>query len=92
MPNAQIATKGGGVIEIAFEDILHWLTRAQTLVLKGPALITALTVLLQAVDKVVLEAQTDVSNPIGLINIPMDIQQFNDVKVVWADVKTTFKI
>jgi hypothetical protein len=92
MANAQITTKTGNVIEVAFEDILHWLSKAQALTLKGPQIIAAVTVILQAVDKVVLDAQTDVASPTSLINIPMDLQQLQDIKAVWPDIKALFKI
>ena len=92
MANAQITTKTGNVIEVAFEDILHWLVKAQNLTLKGPAIIAAVTAILSAVDKVVVDASLDVAAPADLINIPMDVQQLQDIKAVWADIMALFKI
>ena len=79
-----------GKIEVALEDVLHWVSKVQSVLLKGPAIITALGVILTAVDKVINDAQVDVANPIGLINIPMDLQQLADVKLVWTDIKAAF--
>ena len=92
MANAQIKTKTGNVIEVAWGDILSFLNKAQQIVVKGPQVIAGVTVILQAVDKVVADGSLDVSNPVGIINIPMDVAQFQDVKAVWEDVKSTFKI
>lgn len=79
-----------GKIEVALEDVAHWLSKAQQLILKGPAILTSLGTLLVAVDKVLADVSLDVSNPTGLINIPMDMQQLADLKAVWTDIKTAF--
>jgi hypothetical protein len=76
-----------GKIEVALEDVAHWLSKAQALLIKGPAVIASLGTLFVAVDKVLSDATTDLSNPLGLVNIPMDVQQFTDLKAVWADIK-----
>jgi hypothetical protein len=90
--NAKITTKSGNVIEVAFEDILHWLVKAENIVLKSPTEIAAVTAILQAVGKVINDASLDVANPTGLINIPMDVAQLADVKAVWADISALFKL
>ena len=58
--------------------------------LKGPAIITNLGVLLAAVDKVIADVELDVANPTVLINIPVTQQQLADLKTVWTDIKTVF--
>ena len=79
-----------GKVEVALEDVAHWLSRAQQVIIKGPAIVTALGTLFVAVDKVLADASLDLSNPVGLVNIPMDIQQFADLKTVWTDIKNAF--
>ena len=77
-------------IEHALEDVAHWITGVKTVVLKGPAIITNLGVLLAAVDKVIADVELDVANPTVLINIPVTQQQLADLKTVWTDIKTVF--
>jgi hypothetical protein len=88
--NKPVANVVIGKIEVALEDVAHWLAKAQTVLLKGPAIIASLGTLFVAVDKVLSDASTDLSNPVGLINIPMDVQQFADLKLVWTDIKAAF--
>lgn len=76
-----------GKIEVALEDVAHFLAGAQTLILNSPAIITALGTLLVATDKVLSDAQTDLTNPTNLINIPIAAQQLADIKLVWTDIK-----
>lgn len=90
MANAQITTKSGNIIEVAIEDILHWFSKVEQVVLKGPHIIMAIGTLLAAVEKVLADVQIDVANPIGLINISVDAQQLADVKVIWPDIKAVF--
>ena len=92
MANTQITTKTGNVIEVAFEDILHWLVKVQALTLKGPQIIAAVTAVLSAAGKVIEDASLDAAAPTTILNIPMDAQQLQDVKVVWTDIKALFKI
>lgn len=79
-----------GKIEVALEDVLHWVSKVQTVILKGPAIITALGVILQQVDKVIADVTLDASAPITLLNVQIDTQQLADIKLVWADIKTAF--
>jgi len=76
-----------GKIEVALEDVLHFFQKAEQIVLKGPKVISAVVTLFSAIEKVVVDASVDISNPATLINVPLDIQQFNDVKAVWPDIK-----
>lgn len=79
-----------GKIEVVLEDVFSFLKKTQQVVLKGPTVILALSNLFTAVEKVVTDVSGDVANPTGLINIQMDINQFNDLKAVWADIKAAF--
>lgn len=89
MATVQIKTKTGNVIEVALEDIVHFFANFnQELKLKGPSVLTSFAALVEAADKVAIDAAGDVSNPATLINIPMDIQQFTDVKAVVPEFKT----
>lgn len=92
MANTTIITKSGNKIEIAFEDILHWLVKAQSLTLKGPAIIAAVSAILSATSTVVEDAALDAATPTTLLNIPIDAGQLQDIKLVWTDIKALFKI
>ena len=77
-------------VEIGLAKLAHWLVSVKQVVLKGPALLTALGNLLVAVDKVMADVQMDLSNPLALINIAIPAQQITDLKTVWADLKVLF--
>jgi len=71
-------------IEIAAEDALKWLGKAQTALKATPAVIAALATVVTALDKPLLDLSAAAANP---LNIPMDIQTAVDLKAVWPDVK-----
>jgi len=79
-----------GKIEVALEDVFHWLTSAKTFVIKSPTILAALVTILVAVGKVVEDVKMDFSNPIAVFNIPLSGQQLTDIKSVWADIKELF--
>ena len=80
-----------GKIEVALEDVLHWLAGVEKVVLETPKIITSVSVVLIAVGKVISDASTDFSNPTQLINIPIMASQLADIKSVWADIVNVFK-
>ena len=79
-----------GKIEIALEDVAHWLKGVGEVVLKGPAIVTALGVLFAQLDKVISDVEVDVANPLAIVNVGLTNQTLTDLKDVWADVKAVF--
>ncbi len=71
-------------IEIAASDVLKWLGAARGAVQAAPAVIAALATLAAAVERPLVELSGVVGNP---LNIALDLQTANDLKVVWPDVK-----
>jgi hypothetical protein len=71
-------------IEVAAEDALKWLGKAQTAIQAAPAVVAALATLASAVEKPLVDLTGVAANP---LNIPLDIQTANDLKAVWPDVK-----
>jgi hypothetical protein len=74
----------GKDIEIAAEDALHFVQKAQS---KTPQVAGALGVLLAAVGKALADTQTAAQTPTQVLNITFDEQVFADLKAVWPDVK-----
>jgi hypothetical protein len=72
-------------IEIAAEDALKWLSKADKALHATPKAIAALATLVGAVEKPLSELAGAAANP---LNIPLDIETVNDLKAVWPDVKT----
>ena len=71
-------------IEIAAEDALKWLGKAQTALTAAPGVVAALATLITAVDKPLLELSSAASDP---LNIALDVQTAEDLKAVWPEVK-----
>ena len=72
-------------IEIAAEDALRWLGKAQTTLTAAPGVIAALATLISAVDKPLVDIAGVAANP---LNIVLDVQTVTDLKGVWPQVKT----
>jgi hypothetical protein len=80
-----------GKVEVVAEDVLSWINKiAKGITIKGPAAILALTNLITAIDKVAVDVSTDTANPLTLLNIAIDEQQFADIKAVLPDIKILF--
>jgi hypothetical protein len=71
-------------VEVAAEDALKWLGKAQTAIKAAPAVVAALATLAAAVEKPLVDLTVVAANP---LNIPLDIQTALDLKAVWPDVK-----
>ena len=71
-------------IEIAAEDCLKWLGKAQGVISAAPGVVAALATLASALDKPLLELSSAAVDP---LNIALDIQTAADLKAVWPDVK-----
>jgi len=71
-------------IEIAAEDALRWLGKAQTTLSAAPGVVAALATLISAVDKPLLDISGVAANP---LNIALDVQTVADLKAVWPQVK-----
>lgn len=71
-------------IEVAAEDILKWLTGANKVINAAPNVIAALATLIGAVEKPLLDVSGVAANP---LNIALDVQTVQDLKVVWPEVK-----
>lgn len=76
-----------GKVEVALEDVWHWFSKAQQIVLKGPAILMALTVLIQGVEKVIADVAADAANPLALVNVQITNQQLIDVQAVIPEIK-----
>ena len=72
-------------IEIGASDALKWLADASKGLHATPKVIAALATLVGAVEKPLAELAGAAANP---LNIPLDIQTVNDLRIVWPDVKT----
>jgi hypothetical protein len=72
-------------IEIAAEDALRWLGKAQTTLTAAPGVVAALATLISAVDKPLIDLAGVAANP---LNIVLDVQTVTDLKAVWPQVKT----
>ena len=71
-------------IELAAEDALKWLGKAQTALSAAPSVVAALATLISAVDKPLMDISGVAANP---LNIALDVQTVNDLKAVWPQVK-----
>ncbi len=71
-------------IEIAASDMLKWLGNAHGALNAAPAVVAALATLVSAAERPLVELSGVITNP---LNIALDIQTANDLKVVWPDVK-----
>jgi hypothetical protein len=72
-------------VEIGAEDALKWLTGADRAVHAAPSAIAALAILVDALDKPLLDCAGVAVNP---LNIPLDIQTATDLVAAWPQVKT----
>ena len=72
-------------VEIGAEDALKWLTGADRAIHAAPAAIAALAILVDALDKPLLDCAGVAINP---LNIPLDIQTATDLLAAWPQVKT----
>ena len=79
-----------GKIEVALEDVIHWLGGVHNFVLKSSTVVTALAQVVVAVGAVVEDTAADFSNPTGMTSITLQNTQLQDLKTVWADVKAAF--
>ena len=70
-------------VEVAAEDVLGFLAKAEQKIQVAPAAAAALGVLLAAVQEVISDVSADASNPMNITLLPA---QINDVKAVWPDV------
>lgn len=77
----------GKDIEVAAEDALAWVTKAnQKAQSASPAVLAALAVLAGGVEKALGDASAAAANPLaGLVNAPATIA---DLKVVWPEFKS----
>ncbi len=82
MANVLVSIEKG--IEIGAEDALKWLTGANKALHAAPAVVAALTALLGAVEKPLVDLAGAASNP---LNIVLDVQTATDIKAVWPQVK-----
>jgi len=71
-------------IEIGAEDALKWLTGADKALHAAPEVVAALATLIGAVEKPLAEMAGAAANP---LNIALDIQTVEDLKVAWPAVK-----
>lgn len=71
-------------IELAAEDALRWLSKAQTALTAAPGVVAALATLIATIDKPLLDISGVAANP---LNIALDVQTVNDLKAVWPQVK-----
>jgi len=79
-----------GKIEVALEDVVHWLSGVHNFVLKSSTVVTALAQVVVAVGVVVEDAAADFSNPTGMTSIVLQNKQLQDLKTAWADIKAAF--
>jgi hypothetical protein len=71
-------------IEVAADDVLKFLTNAQSISTKaGPGVIAALGVLLGATETALNALSSAVAAP---LNITLDVQTITDLRAVWPDV------
>jgi hypothetical protein len=71
-------------IEIGAKDALKWLAGADKALHAAPAVIAALAILAESLEKPMSELAGAAANP---LNIPMDIQTAADLRAVWPEVK-----
>jgi hypothetical protein len=73
-------------VEVAAEDLLSWVGKANTATSNnGPGALAALGVLAAAIDKALTDVAAGAATPATLpLAIPGDI---SDVKAVWPDIK-----
>lgn len=86
MPNIFLNVEKG--IEVAAEDVLGWLNKAEQKITVAPAAVAALGVILGGIQKVVSDVSADVSNPVNLTLLPA---QISDIKAVWPEVQAFAK-
>ena len=73
-------------VEVAAEDVLHWLGGAAKTITLAPKVLAAIAILLGAIGKAVTDGTAAAAQ--DGINLPLDLQTWNDIKAVWPDVKT----
>jgi hypothetical protein len=71
-------------VAIGAEDALKWLNGTDKAVHAAPAAIAALAILVDALDKPLLDLAGVAINP---LNIPLDIQTATDLVAAWPQVK-----
>lgn len=79
----------GKGLEVAAEDVLKWGANVQTAgksVNASPTALAALGVLASGVEKAIVDAQGDVTNPLSLLFTAPE--QYQDFKAVWPELKT----
>ena len=71
-------------VEVAAEDVLGWLNKAEQKIQLAPQAVAALGVVLGGVQKVIADVQADATNPVNFTLLPAQIA---DVKAVWPEVQ-----
>lgn len=71
-------------IEIGAEDALKWLHGANKAMQAAPEVIAALATLIGSVEKPLSDVAGVAANP---LNVALDIQTVNDLKLAWPAVK-----
>lgn len=71
-------------IEISAEDALKWLTHGNKSLRAAPAVIAALAILIDILDKPLADLAGVATNP---LNIPLDLQTAAELVAVWPEVK-----
>jgi hypothetical protein len=71
-------------VEIGAEDALKWLAGANKALHAAPEAVAALATLIAAVEKPLADISGVAANP---LNIALDIQTVNDLKIAWPAVK-----
>jgi hypothetical protein len=75
-------------VEVAAEDVLHFIAGAEKVLALAPAELAAIGAVLGAVDKAVTDASAAATE--GFINVPLDITVFTDLKTVWTSIQAAF--
>lgn len=82
MANILVSIEKG--IEIAAEDALKWLIRADKALHAGPQVVAALATLIGTLEKPLADVAGAAQNP---LNITLDVQTVNDLKAAWPAVR-----
>ena len=82
MANIGVSVEKG--VEVAAEDVLHWVKGLEKVVTAAPEVLAALAVLAASVERPLMDLAVVSANP---LNIPMDLQTANDLRAAWPAVK-----
>lgn len=75
-------------VEVSVKDALKWLTGVEKVIRATPAAIAALAILVELLDKPLLDMAGVAANP---LNIPLEIQTAHDLQAAWPQVKVLLK-